>query len=64
MNLVFVIISGRSGWQSCDKLGMNLPKLCTDPKNDRNCFKFLGDVKFNIADVLVSSCAIPDWVNL
>ena len=39
---------------------MNLLRLCTDLKNERSCFELLGAVKFRFADVLVSSCAIPD----
>ena len=38
---------------------MNLPRYCTDPKTDRNCFNILGAFNFNIADVLNSSGAIP-----
>ena len=39
---------------------MKLLKQCTEPKNQRNWFIFLGTVKFNTADVLASSAAVPD----
>ena len=43
---------------------MNLLRKWTEPKNDIIFFIISGAVKFEIAAVLVSSGAIPDWVNL
>ena len=53
-NFVFFLRIGPNGCHNCDRLGVNFPKKCTDPKKKRNCFKLIGAERFKTTDVFYS----------